>query len=390
MSEPTAIQSVESFAISIPRETPYLGALESGTTANEHGYFVRPGNQSIYSIHDQSTLVKVTDAKGRVGWGECVGFIAPEVTRFLTGNVVGPLVIGRDAMDVVAIYEDLYNAMRVRGFFGGFYGDALAGLDIALWDLKGKQLGVPVAKLLGGFRRDKIPAYVSGLPLPTIPEKVGLAREFQKRGFRAFKFAAAVAGEGVVAEMRALRDGLGPEAEILCDMHWKFTPSQAIQLILELNTHRLRVAEAPVAPEDVAGLARVARSVPCSVGAGEEWRTVHEYRPRFENACMDVIQPEMGRTGLTSFWHICQMANAYSAEIMPHASIGIGIFQAASLHAAAALPKVPYHEYQHSIFDKNLACITGDMRCVEGFFHVPSGPGLGVEPNAEALAHILG
>jgi len=385
----TTIASVESIALSIPRETPYLGALEKGNTANEHGYFIRPGNQSIYSIHDQSTLVKVTDAEGRVGWGECVGFIAPEVTRLLTGKVVGPLVVGRDAQDVVAIYEDLYNAMRVRGFFGGFYGDALAAIDIALWDLKGKQLGAPVAKVLGGFRRHQIPAYVSGLPVPALADKVELARGFQARGFRAFKFAAAVANDGIIAEMKALRDGLGPDAELLCDMHWKFTPSQAVALILELNVFRLRVAEAPVVPEDVSGLARVARAVPCSVGAGEEWRTVHEYRSRFENACMDVIQPEMGRTGLTSFWHICQMANAYSAEVMPHASIGIGIFQAASLHAAAALPKVPYHEYQHSIFDRNLQFLTGNMRCEGGFFHLPDGPGLGVEPTPEVLKFAL-
>jgi galactonate dehydratase len=101
---------------------------------------------------------------------------------------------------------------------------------------------------------------------------------------------------------------------------------------------------------------------------------------------MDIIQPEMGRTGITAFWQISQLARAWNCEVMPHASIGIGIFQAASLHAAAAIDGLSLHEYQHSCFDRNLALISGDMRCEKGYFHIPTGPGLGVEPTPGALA----
>jgi galactonate dehydratase len=199
------------------------------------------------------------------------------------------------------------------------------------------------------------------------------------------KFASAVSHQGIVEEMAALREAVGPDVKILVDMHWKFTAAEAIKVITALERYDLHVAEAPVKPEDAEGQALVVRGTRTPVGIGEELRTVYEYRPRFEQRCMHVIQPEMGRTGLTSFWHICQMAQAFHCTVMPHASIGIGIFQAASLHASAALPNVTLHEYQHSIFDKNLKYLDGTLRCAGGYFDLPDGPGLGVEPNLAAL-----
>lgn len=143
-----------------------------------------------------------------------------------------------------------------------------------------------------------------------------------------------------------------------------------------------------MAPEDIKGQAMVVRSVKTQVAIGEELRTVYEYRPRFEGTCMHVIQPEMGRTGITSFWNICQMALAFNNTVVPHASIGIGIFQAASLQVSAALSNLVYHEYQHSIFDENLKYLKGNMKCEAGFYHLPDGPGLGVEPTEEVFKYL--
>ena len=178
---------------------------------------------------------------------------------------------------------------------------------------------------------------------------------------------------------------LGPSATILCDMHWKHTAAEAIRLIQEMQHWNLAVAEAPCHPEDIEGQALVARGVAVPVGLGEELRTVFEFLPRFERRCMGVIQPEMGRTGVTAFMEICTLARAFHVAVMPHASIGIGLFQAASLHASAVLPHLQMHEYQHSIFDKNLKYIVGDMRCAEGRFFLPTGPGLGVVPSEQLL-----
>jgi galactonate dehydratase len=383
------IARVETWVVSIPRDTPYLGALRDGETVNARGYFVRKGNRSVYPTTDMSVLVRVETASGAVGWGETYGIVAPGAVVEIVEDLLGPMMVGRDPRDPGVLHEDLYDLMRVRGFFGGYYVDALAGVDIAVWDLAAKLAGLPLARMLGGVRQDRIKAYVSGLPKPTLPERVELAQSWAARGFDAVKFAAAVADDGEAAEMEALRRGLGPSTKIMVDLHWRYTALEAIRLIDRLCDHDLHFAEAPCQPEDIEGLAQVARSARTSVAAGEEWRTAYECRPRFVARCMDIVQPEMGHTGVTEFMKIGRMAEAFHCRVIPHASIGIGIFQAASLHAAAALPNVPYHEYQHSIFDKNLRFVTGDMACADGAFRLPTGPGLGVEPSGEVWRHAV-
>jgi L-alanine-DL-glutamate epimerase-like enolase superfamily enzyme len=382
------INAVESFALKIPRDEPYLGPLEEGNVPNETGCFIRPRNRTVYSIYDHCVLVKVTTESGVVGWGECVAVVTPHTVTTIIEELLGPLLIGRDPHDVVAIYEDHYDAMRVRGFFGGFYHDAIAGIDIALWDIRGKLTDLPVSKLLGAQRADKLPVYVSGLPGATREDRAALGKSWIEKGFSAVKFAAAVSDEGEEAEMAAVREAVGPETEILVDLHWRFTAPQAIALVSKLEPYGVSLIEAPVAPEDIDGLAQVAQSIKASVATGEEYRTVYEYRPRFLARCMDVIQPEMGRTGITSFMKICAMAEGFHCRVMPHASIGIGIYQAASLHASAALTNFAMHEYQHSITDKNSIYIDGDMKCDAGFFYLPEGAGLGVSPNQQALDQV--
>ncbi len=384
-----AIRSVETFIISIPRDVPYLGALRAGEQANERGYFVRKGNRSVYPRTDMSVLVKVTTASGAVGWGETYGIVAPRAVTEIIDDLLGPLLVGRDPRDPVVLHEDLYDLMRVRGFFGGYYLDALAGVDIAIWDVAARLARMPLVRLLGGRRHETIPAYVSGLPKPTLGERVALAQEWIAKGFDAVKFAAAVADDGEIAEMAALRKGLGPGPRIMVDLHWRYTALEAIKLIDRLNVDDLYFAEAACQPEDIDGQAQVAAAVRCPVALGEEWRTAFEYRPRFVRRCMDIVQPEMGHTGVTEFMKIGRMAETFHCRVIPHASIGIGVFQAASLHATAALQNVPYHEYQHSIFDKNLRYVTGDMRCAAGKFHLPSGDGHGVEPSQEVWRYAV-
>ena len=136
------IRSVESFIISIPRDTPYLGPLGPGESINARGYLIRQGNRAIYPSTDMSVLVRVTAEDGTVGWGETYGIVAPDAVSSIIDDVLGPVVLGRDPRDAVVIQEDLYDLMRVRGFFGGFYVDAIAGVDIAIWDLFGDRKSI--------------------------------------------------------------------------------------------------------------------------------------------------------------------------------------------------------------------------------------------------------
>lgn len=375
------IKRIRAYVVTIPRETPYLGGLEPGTPVTADGYFIRPGNRSVYNISDQSVLVKIELEDGTIGWGEAVAFYAPETLLALCEKLVGPLVLGRSVHEVVGIYDDLYDAMRVRGFFGGYYHDILAALDIALWDARSRSVGLSVGEMIGGTPRRAIPAYVSGLPGKSIKEKQSLAVSWFERGFTKFKFAAAVANVGSAPEMAAIREAVGVGAAIAVDLHWKFTAGEAQSLIHDLSKYTLWFAEAPCRPEDIEGLKRVAASAPVPIAGGEELRTVYEYLPRLEGRAFSIVQPEMGRTGITSFLRIGELAKAFHCSIFPHASIGIGVFQAASLHASAGMNNATYHEYQHSVFDRNLQFLEGDMSCQNGAFRLPSGPGLGVTPS---------
>ena len=381
------IAAVDSFIISLPRDTPYLGPLGPGESINPRGYIVRGGNRTIYPSTDMSVLVKITAEDGSVGWGETYGIVAPDAVTAIIDDVLGPVIVGRDPRDAMVIQEDLYDLMRVR-HAGGFYDDAIAGIDIAVWDLFGKLLGQPLVKLLGGQRMATIPAYVSGLPGANMAAKIALAKDFAARGFSAFKYAAAVSFDGIIEEMRALREALGPQAKLMVDLHWKFNAQEAIQLIDRLMPYNPYFVEAPCAPEDREGQALVGARARVPIALGEEWHTVYEYRPRFESRAMAIAQPEVGHTGISQFMQIGRMANAFHVRVIPHASIGIGIYQAASLHAAAALPNVPMHEYQHSVFDRNLKYVNTSMRCEGGAFTLPEGPGLGCEPSDAVWAFV--
>jgi galactonate dehydratase len=247
-----------------------------------------------------------------------------------------------------------------------------------------------MAALLGGARRTAIPAYVSGLPRATLKERCDLAVEFVAKGYRGIKFAGVVADDGMAAEMAALREAVGPGIHLMVDMHWQCTAMEAVRLIRRMEAHDLYFAEAPVEPEDIEGQRIVARSVGVPLALGEELRTAYEYRPRFEARCMTVIQPEMGHTGVTEFLNITRIAQAFHIDTIPHASIGLGVFMAASLHASAAVKRLPYHEYQHSVFDRNLRFVAGDMGCEAGFYRLPSGAGHGVAPAPAVFDFVVG
>lgn len=374
------IAAIDTFIVTVPRDTPYLGPLGPGESVNSRGYIVRQGNGTIYPTVDRSIVIRVTDSDGGTGWGETYGICAPRATCEIINDLLAPVLIGSDVADAPAAWDRLYDLMRVRNCSTGFHIDALAAIDIALWDLAGKRAGKPVHELIGARLHETVPSYLSGLPAATLAERVALAKVWQERGLDAFKFAAVVSHEGVVEEMAALRQTLGPDAEILIDLHWKYGPEEARALIAELAPYRPGFVEAPLKPEDMAGLAAIAADSPVPVAAGEEWYTAYEAANRLAFGPLAYLQPEMGHTGITQFLRIAELAAARGIAIAPHATIGTGIFLAASLHASATLAGLWKHEWQHSVFERNLALLDTDMGHGTGGYRLPTGPGLGVAP----------
>jgi galactonate dehydratase len=189
-----------------------------------------------------------------------------------------------------------------------------------------------------------------------------------------------------VQELHTLREALGEDAKIACDLLWAYKAHDSICLIQKMAQHGLWFAEAPVPSEDIDGLAWVANKVDTAIAVGEEWRTAFDAKARISRNACQIVQPEMGHKGITEFMRIARYAEAHHLEVIPHATIGTGIFMAASLQASAAIAACSYHEFQHQVFLKNLRYVKTDMACENGFYSLPTGPGLGVELDEQAIA----
>lgn len=380
------IEQIQVFVFERDREEAYLGSQGSGEFAlNEH-HIVRKFNGTVYPVRDRSLVVKLTDADGGVGWGETYGLVAPKAVAAIIGDLLGPYLKSLDPMAPNQVWDALYDLQRVRGYWGGYLADALAALDIALWDLYARARGESLQAALGRPGAGTLPGYVSGLPPKTTAERVEMAMAWKERGYNAVKLPISATNDGdVVGEFDALRKDLGEDHKIALDMHWVFDAPAAVAVDKALAPYNPWFLEAPVKPEDIAAQIEVGQRIAAPLALGEEWRTDWDYIPRM-GAC-SIIQPEMGHTGVTQFMRMAERATAASSRIIPHATIGLGIFMAASLRSSLAAG-AEFHEYQHTIYDRNAALLEGAATCVDGGFAIDDTAGHGVIPNQDGLAHL--
>ncbi|MCR8724640.1 mandelate racemase/muconate lactonizing enzyme family protein [Frigidibacter sp. ROC022] len=378
------ITSLDCFFFERPRDTPYLGALAPDDLKLGDHYIVRAFNGTVYPHNDRSVVVRVRDSQGREGWGETYGLVAAKATVEIIRDIFAPYVMQVDVDDPARVWDGFYNLMRVRGYWGGYYADAMAAVDTALWDLKGRREGRTLRALLSDRPLDSLPAYISGLPGDTAEARDEMATGFRDQGFDSLKLPISVAPDSIVDEVARLRQLLGEEHRIAVDMHWAFEVDTAIALIEGLSRHGLWFAEAPIMPEDVVGQSAVAAGIGVPLALGEEWRTEWDIRPRITGRACSIVQPEMGHTGVTQFMRIGRLAKGAGMQVVPHATVGLGIFMSASLNAAAALG-AEAHEYQHSIYDRNAALLDGAAACTTGRYAMPEAAGHGVTPNEEAF-----
>ncbi|MCO5732198.1 mandelate racemase/muconate lactonizing enzyme family protein [Rhizobium sp. SSA_523] len=382
------IASVDVFLFERPRETAYLGKPGADETLIANRYVVRGFNGTVYPLVDRSIVVRLRDRQGVEGWGETYGLIAPHATASIINDLLGPYLISLPPKDPAATWDALYALQRNRGYWGGYLADALAALDIALWDLSARAAGKSLQSALGRPGAGELPAYVSGLPAPTQPERIDMALRWKEDGFGRVKIPIShTDGGDVPGEVAALRKALGDDHEIAVDMHWAYTAESAIALGAALEQSRPWFLEAPVAPEDVDAQAAVAAAIAMPLALGEEWRTDWDYRPRLARQACSIVQPEMGHTGITQFLRIAALAKAAGAQIIPHATIGLGIFMGASLRAGL-YAGAACHEFQHTIYHRNAELLEGAAACATGVFAVPDTAGIGVVPNDDAFAFL--
>lgn len=378
-----SISKVEAIPVRIKRDEAYLGGLPKA--ADPQAYFTRPPYRALYSAYFETAFVKITTADGIIGWGEALAPVAPEVVCTIIEQLLAPALLGRDPLDGNVLWNVMYDLMRERGYYGGFMLDANSACDTALWDLRGKLLDQPVYKLLGGAYRERVPCYVSGLPRPRADERAELALEFVDMGFDAFKLAA---GHGVredVASVQSLRGALGAEATLLLDAHWVYSLDEAVQLGQALEGLGVGFFEAPINPEDVESHAQLAAAVAVPIAHGETERTRYQFHPWLMRKAADILQPDVGRAGISETIKIATMAEAFNVQMAPHLSVGLGVCIAATIHAAAAIPNLYLLEYQPPVFEIANLLLKSPLTCASGYYEIPSSAGLGVELDEDKL-----
>jgi len=342
-----------------------------------------------------------TDQPGLYGWGEAT---LEWKTRAVAGAVedLAPLLIGKDPRNI----EQLVRIMKKQSFWRlGVIGmSAVSGIEIALWDILGKSLDVPVWRLLGGKVRDKVAVYTHlGLgDMRAVYESmdaeplVQRARDVVDKGYKAFKavfipythFHAPLAEIDKVARlMEALRDAVGPSVEIMIDFHGRTASvGAALAYIEALEPGRPMFVEEVLPPGDTAGLIAIAAKTTVPLATGERLVDRIEFNELFQSRAIDIAQPDICHCGgLLEAKKIAAMADACSIGVAPHNPLG-PIAGVAALHFAVSTPNHVIQEEMVGAVPWYFDVVQGPIRMVDGFWQVPEAPGLGIEVNEKACA----
>lgn len=355
----------------------------------------KPFGFSQWWFHRRGAMiVEVTTDDGLVGWGEAYG--PPEATGAIVEKLYKPLAVGKDPFQAGVLWEDLYNRFRDYGQKGVMIA-ALSGLDIALWDLMGKALGVPVYKLLGGAFRSEVAAYATGLYLKEaedIPK--ALAREAEchvEAGFKAIKMKIGYGYERDVPYVKAVRDAIGPGAALMVDANHAYDASTAIKVGRSLEAFEIGWFEEPVPPEDIQGYIEVKKALSIPIAGGECEYTRWGFRELLSRRAVDIVQPDTcSAGGLSECKKIVAMASAWNTRYLPHVW-GSGIALAANLHLIATIPPAsmsanpiePIFEYDTTENPFRTELLVEPIIPHNGSLEVPQGPGLGIDVDRKVL-----
>jgi L-alanine-DL-glutamate epimerase-like enolase superfamily enzyme len=336
--------------------------------------------------------VKVTADDGTVGWGEAHAPLGPAATKAVVEDVLAPLLRGRNPLSIERHWEYQYGSQRLRGHVTGYQMEAIAGVDIALWDLAGKLLHVPVYELLGGPFTTSLPAYASGVPGTTPNERAINAAGFVSDGYTAVK---ASIGRGDIesdlAGVEAIVEAVAGRADVLVDAHGAYATDVALTVGRRLEALGVAWLEDPLPPEDVLGYARLSAALDMPVAGGETECTRWQFHERLRAGAFDVILPDVCRAGgISEGRHIANVARLYNVRWAAHVSMGSSIHVAAAAHLAAASPNFLIFEFPSTPNPIGDALLESSLHPVDGVLHVPEGPGLGIAFDERRLAeHIV-
>ena len=343
-------------------------------------------------------FVKIDTDEGIHGWGECytqadrdqqVVAHVDQLTRYL---------VERNPMHIKHFMQVAYDDFAARRGAMDLY-SALSGIEQALWDIMGKKLGVPVYTLLGGACRDKIRVYANGWSGGArTPEALAeQAQQVVARGFTALKFDP-VPGpwrsfiskdveRQTVRNMQAVREAVGPEVDILVEMHRRLAPMHAIKIARDLEPYDPFWYEEPVLAENLDALAEVKRAITLPVVTGEELYTKFEFREVFEKRAVDIINPDVCNVGgILELKEIAAMAEPYFIVVSPHNYNSTTVGLAATLQVSACIPNFLITEYFVNLEPFGQTIALQPFEVVDSYITLPEAPGLGIDLDEETLA----
>jgi galactonate dehydratase len=343
-------------------------------------------------------FVEILTDTGLVGVGE-VRIVNKTSTLVACIEELAPrYVIGSDPFDVEQLACNILRADYGRP--EEITQSALAAFEIASWDIIGQALGVPIWRLLGGRVRDRVPAYANGwYQADRDPKTIAaLAWKVVARGYRALKldpFGAASAELSAsdrrlaVGVLASVRDAVGPDVQIMVEMHGRFTPATAIQVARLLEPYNPEWIEEPVPPENPKALARVRAATSLPIAIGERAHTAEDVRPFIEDALMDIVQVDLTHFGgLLAMKRLAGWADAYSLLMAPHNVCGpVGTM--ANVHFAVSTPNYKVLEHFNDFADpwvQDLVDYPPTVDAADGCFALPERPGLGLRLNHDACA----
>ena len=339
-------------------------------------------SKNIRSVRTHVLVVVETDA-GIAGLGDAFGdpnLMGPIIERRLK-----PLVLGASPFDLEALWKRMFEGNASWEPKGSVV-SAWSGIEVALWDLQGKALGLPVCQLLGGRARDRIEAYASDLHWEEPAAMADKARRFVDQGFRYVKtHIGREDADGDERRVAAIREAIGPRVGLLVDINTAFDRQTALARGKMFARYDAFWYEEPLPPMDLDGYLELKQRLPIPIAHGENEFTRYGFRDMFVRGSVDYAMPDILRAGgLLETKKICAMAEAFGVVVSPHNySTGVGL--AATLHLMAATPATALLEFDPTGTAVYEELFVDGLKIEGGFVHVPDRPGLGVELRPETL-----
>ena len=339
------------------------------------------------AVKRDAVIVRVTTKGGIIGWGEAHHGRCPGAIAKLIDTTMRQLVMGMDASDVVGVWSRIYRMQLASHGMGTAAALAMSGIDLALWDIRGKAVGWPVYKLLGGKARD-IPAYAGGISLG-YQEPEELCEEIRsliKRGYKAVKLRVGDTVANDIRRVEAVRKAF-PELILLADANTAYTVADVRAVMPVFEAAAVRWLEEPFAAQDHRSYAQAAALGRVPLAAGENHYTRFEFNRVIEDGSITILQPDLSKTGgITEVLRIAAMASAWKLQINPHTLL-TGINMAASIHLLASIDNGGYFEADVAAENpfRDELCTPALTVDAKGNVRPHEAPGLGLEVNQKFL-----